>query len=313
MEDADLVKNLVTGMHNGANGEIPITVKCRIGTDKGYSFTKTGYEEVSDEEEYANLRRFIETVASSGVVTDFQVHARIAVLSKNFSPSDNRKVPKLKYDLVRRLVEDYPELSFSLNGGVNTLLDTKAELDKCENMAGVMIGRAWAANPWSFSMVDSLLYGDNDEHTNIITTTSPNIVKPRNRLEVLKSFGQHADAEEELWDPIKIRRFLIKAVTPLFAGEPNGKKYRIALDEIARIPKKLKAQGKTLEGSPPISELIMNAAVDNIREEILLRTPEESFERMNGGSSFARSDREILHDWQKERKEQGETTLQATN
>lgn len=313
MEDADLVKNLVTGMHNGANGEIPITVKCRIGTDKGYSFTKTGYEEVSDEEEYANLRRFIETVASSGVVTDFQVHARIAVLSKNFSPSDNRKVPKLKYDLVRRLVEDYPELSFSLNGGVNTLLDTKAELNTCENMAGVMIGRAWAANPWSFSMADSLLYGDNNENT-IISTTSPNVVKPRNRLEVLKAFGQHADAEEELWDPIKIRRFLIKAVTPLFAGEPNGKKYRIALDEIARIPKKLKAQGKTLEDSPPISELIMNAAVDNIREEILLRTPEESFERMIGGtSSSARADREILKDWQQDRKSQGETVLQATN
>lgn len=162
-------------------------------------------------------------------------------------------------------------------------------------------------------MADSLLYGDNNENT-IISTTSPNVVKPRNRLEVLKAFGQHADAEEELWDPIKIRRFLIKAVTPLFAGEPNGKKYRIALDEIARIPKKLKAQGKTLEGSPPISELIMNAAVDNIREEILLRTPEESFERMIGGiSNASRSDREILRDWQKDRKSQGETVLQATN
>ena len=72
----------------------------------------------NDEEEYARLREFVETVASSGVVTDFQIHARIAVLNRKFSPADNRKIPKLKYDMVgRRLVRDYPEFTLTLNGG----------------------------------------------------------------------------------------------------------------------------------------------------------------------------------------------------
>ncbi len=316
MEDPKLVKSLVTSMHEGADGQIPITVKCRIGTDQGYQFTKSNYETRSDDEEYATLCNFVETVASSGVVSDFQIHARIAVLSKSFSPADNRKVPPLKYHLVRRLVEDYPELTFSLNGGVNTLIEAKRELELCSNMKGVMIGRAMAANPWSFAMADEYLYGSPDD------TCMNSKDKPKNRLEVLEAFGRHADAEEEIWDPVKIRRFIIKAVTPLFAGEPNGKKYRIALDEIAGIPKKLLKEGKSLDDMPPISELILNAAHNTMSEDVLLRSPQESFERLYGSSSrssdmdtiislgsasAAESNSEgIIQDWQADRKAQQE-------
>lgn len=293
MEDAHLVKDLVTSMHHGSNGDIPITVKCRIGTDSGFSFSKSNYENISDEEEYSNLCRFIETVASSGVVKDFQVHARIAVLEKNFSPADNRKVPKLKYHLVRRLVEDYPELTFSLNGGLNSIPDVKEQLELCEGMKGVMIGRALAANPWSFAMADELLYGANSSMS-----------KPKNRLEILQEYGKHADYEEQLWDPVKIRRFIIKALTHLFAGEPNGKRYRIALDEIAGIPKKLKLQNKSMASQPPISELIMNAALDTLSEDVLLRSPMESYEMLYGsdGRSLSSSSSDIIRNWQSERK-----------
>jgi hypothetical protein len=34
-----------------------------------------------------------------------------------------------------------------------------------------------------------------------------------NRLKVLEEYGRHVDAEEEAGDPVKIRRFLIKATT----------------------------------------------------------------------------------------------------
>jgi len=301
IKEPELVKKLVTGMHNGCNGDIPITVKCRIGTDKDFTFTKSGYEEIDDEQEYSNLCRFIETVGSSGVVTDFQVHARIAVLSKKFSPSDNRKVPKLKYEFVRKLVEQYPEFTFSLNGGVNTVVDAKAELERCDNMAGIMIGRAWAANPWSFAMADEILYPDSAKTS--IENVYGSEGRPKNRLEVLKAYGKHADFEESLWDPVKIRRFITKAATPLFAGEPKGKKYRIALDEIARIPKKMHQIGETMEGQPPISEQIMNAALDNLREDVLLRTPLESYERLCAGSNVgSESSSEVIKDWQHDRK-----------
>lgn len=295
MEDPKLVAELTQALHDGCEGKLPITVKCRIGTDTDQPFTKLGYLEMDEEEEYSKLRRFIETVASNGIVTDFSVHARIAVLTKSFSPADNRKIPPLKYNLVRRLVEDYPEFTFSMNGGLESISQSQAEFDACPGLKGVMIGRSWAADPWSFAMADNLLYGD--------TTTT------KNRLEILKEYGKHADTEEAAGNPVKTRRFLIKAITPLFAGEHNGKRYRIALDQIAGTPKKLHSEGKTLEGLPPVSELIMNAALENLSEEVLLRSPEESYERTleqehkRSGDNSGRS--KNVAEWQELRKQEG--------
>jgi len=310
MDDPKLVRELTTAMHDGSGGKLPVTVKCRIGTDSDMEngFTLKQYTELDAEKEYSELCKFIEEVASAGIVTDFQVHARIAVLSKSFSPADNRKVPPLKYDHVRRLVQQYPEFTFSLNGGVDTLSGAKAEFEECPDLAGVMIGRAWAANPWSFACADSVLYGDTGEGEALQGYT-----KPRNRLEVLQDYGKHVDAEEDEHDPVRIRRFMTKAICSLFAGEPNAKRYRIALDEVGGRPKKLAAQGKSWKDDPPLSELILDAATKHLSEEVLLRTPEESYERIvweeerqkskvsglsDGGGS------NVVADWQKLRKEE---------
>jgi tRNA-dihydrouridine synthase A len=266
MDEPKLVADLTRALHDGCDGRMPITVKCRIGTDSERPFSKMGYAEIDPESEYRTLCNFIETVASNGIVTDFSVHARIAVLQKSYSPADNRKIPPLKYDMVRRLVEDYPEFTFSLNGGIDSISEAQSEFDACPGLAGVMIGRSLAADPWSFSMADSLLYNK----------PAPAV---KNRLEILKAYGEHADWEEEHGDPTKIRRFITKAVTSLFTGEHRAKSYRIALDEIACIPKKLQAEGKSLEGQPPISELILRAAHEHLSDDVLLRSPEESYER----------------------------------
>ena len=274
MQDAQLVKQLTTSMYQGSQGTIPITVKCRIGTDEGYQFTRDEYNARSEEDEYQSLKQFIETVASEGIVTDFQVHARIAVLGKNYSPADNRKVPPLRYYQVRRLAEEFPELNISLNGGVETLSGVKRELEECPELDGVMVGRGWMSNPWGFAMSDELLYPDGQ----VVVDDS---TRPKNRLEVLEAYGQHADYEEERWNPVKIRRFITKAASQLFAGEPNAKRYRIALDEIAGLPKKLmKEDPKLFESQPPLSELIMDAATKHLSEEALYRTPKESYEKI---------------------------------
>ena len=300
MEDGKLVAELTQALHDGSSGALPITVKCRIGTDLKNPFTQLGYAAIDEQKEYFELCRFIENVASKGIVTDFSVHARLAVLTKSFSPADNRKIPPLKYNLVRQLVKDFPEFSFSLNGGVESIEQAQLEFEACPGLQGVMIGRAWAADPWSFAMADKLLYGE---------TTSA----AKNRLEVLEQYGKYADAEEEAGDPVKLRRFLIKAVTPLFAGELNGKRFRIALDEIAGLPKKLSLEGKSIQGFPPVSELIVNAAMENLSEEVLLRTPEESYQRLIELRQRNKNGRSAnVAEWQALRKQQGSLDYEQT-
>jgi len=173
-------------------------------------------------------------------------------------------------------------------------------LERCDNMAGIMIGRAWAANPWSFAMADEILYPESAKTS--IENVYGSEGRPKNRLEVLKAYGKHADYEESLWDPTRIRRFITKAATPLFAGEPNGKKYRIALDEFAGLPKKMAKQGETMDGYPPISEQIMNAALETMGEDVLLRSPLESYERSYAGNVNSESSSEVIRDWQQDRK-----------
>lgn len=263
-----LVSELTKAMHEGCDRKLPVTVKCRIGTDTLEPFTKDGYAEIDPELEYSRLCRFVETVASNSPVTDFSVHSRIAVLRKSFSPADNRKIPPLKYELVHRLTQDYPELTFSLNGGIDTLSQAQDQLKQCPDLNGIMIGRGFAADPWGFALADSLLYKKGDIQC----------VAPKNRLEVLVEYGKHADAEEKYGDPVKIRRFITKAVTTLFTAEPNAKRYRIALDKIGGLPKRLKRDGKSLVDQTPLSELILNAAQTHLSEEVLLKTPEESYE-----------------------------------
>lgn len=311
MDHPFLVADLTQAMHEGCDGRLPIIVKCRIGTDTHLVPTTNTMVSDSEEDQYHRLCHFIETVAANGIVRDFVVHARIAVLQKSFSPADNRKIPKLKYELVRRLVRDYPDLTFTLNGGVDSIAQVQHEIKAAPGLNGVMTGRAWVADPWSFAMADAILYND---HSN---TDRDNW----NRLEVLKAYGRHADMEEANGDPTRIRRSLVKAISPLFAGEANAKRYRIALDEIARRPKQLLSEGKSLEKQPPLSDLILQAAMENLTEETLLRTPQESYDRIlweeqkkatgqlenNNGRSTS------IQDWQMIRKEEEEEEETARN
>lgn len=57
-------------------------------------------------------------VSRGGGVDHFIVHARKAILG-GLSPAQNRNIPPLKYDYVYRLVRDFPDVDFTLNGGIN--------------------------------------------------------------------------------------------------------------------------------------------------------------------------------------------------
>lgn len=138
MAEPALVRDCLATMRAAVS--IPVTVKCRIGID--------------EQEDYADLLRFVDCVAESGCDT-FIVHARKAWL-KGLSPKENREIPPLRHDLVRRLKAERPGLRIHLNGGLTSLEQAAAALDWAD---GVMLGRAAYQDPWLLAEVDRRLYG----------------------------------------------------------------------------------------------------------------------------------------------------------
>ena len=120
---------------------VPATVKCRIGVD--------------DQDPESSLFSLVDACAAAGVDT-FIVHARKAIL-KGLSPKENRDIPPLNYDLVRRLKRDRPGLTIVLNGGIGGLDAAEALL---ADFDGVMLGRAAYHDPGLLGEVDARIFGE---------------------------------------------------------------------------------------------------------------------------------------------------------
>lgn len=138
MAEPTLVAECIAAMR--AVVAIPITVKTRIGVDE-----RDSYQELVD---------FVGQVAVGGCQT-FIIHARKAWLN-GLSPKENREIPPLRYEVVHRLKQDFPNLSIVLNGGL-TVLDQVA--DQLQRVDGVMLGRAAYENPYLLAEVDSRFFG----------------------------------------------------------------------------------------------------------------------------------------------------------
>ena len=131
----------------------------------------------------------METVSTRGGVKHFTVHARNAVLG-GLSPAQNRQIPPLRYHLVTRLAQDFPELRFSLNGGIETIEDAKSalwpSLDERSPLSGVMVGRAVVARPWDFATLDTDLYGEEANYKSAVVVPSGG---PHNLVRYLEDWG----------------------------------------------------------------------------------------------------------------------------
>jgi tRNA-dihydrouridine synthase A len=138
MNEPQLVADCVKAMVDVV--AVPVTVKHRIGIDK--------------RESYAFVRDFVGTVSAAGCST-FVVHARNAWL-KGLSPKENRDVPPLRYELVHRLKQDFPELTICINGGITTREQVDEQLGVLD---GVMVGREAYHNPWWLASWDADFFG----------------------------------------------------------------------------------------------------------------------------------------------------------
>lgn len=139
MAEPQLVAQCVKAMRDACSVEV--TVKHRIGIDTI--------------ESYDFVRDFVGVVAQAGCRV-FIVHARNAIL-QGLSPKENREIPPLRYDIVYRLKQDFPDLFISINGGIKTLEEIDLHLQYVD---GVMLGREAYHNPYWMAAFDARYYGD---------------------------------------------------------------------------------------------------------------------------------------------------------
>ena len=140
MREPELVAECMAAI--GAAVRIPVTVKCRIGVD--------------DQNPDESLFGLVDLCARAGVTT-FVVHARKAWL-KGLSPKENRDIPPLDYDIVRRLKRERHGLTIIVNGGVRSLDEAEAHL--AAGLDGVMLGRAAYHDPAILGEVDRRVFGE---------------------------------------------------------------------------------------------------------------------------------------------------------
>ncbi len=198
MAEPALVAECVAAMADAV--AIPVTVKHRIGID--------------DRDSYGELGDFVGTVAEAGCGV-FIVHARKALL-QGLSPKENREIPPLRYQVVRRLKRDFPALTIVINGGIKTL-ELAEEL--LQGLDGIMVGREAYHNPWFLAAVDRRIYGDSRPEPS--------------RHELLEAFLPFVERELAAGvPPGRITRHILG----LFQGIPGARAWRRYLSEQAHRP-----------------------------------------------------------------------------
>ncbi|MED6204004.1 hypothetical protein PIB30_005009 [Stylosanthes scabra] len=141
MLDPKFVAEAISVM--AANTNVPVTVKCRIGVDNHDS-----YNELCD---------FIYKVSSLSPAKHFIIHSRKALLN-GITPAENRSIPPLKYEYFYGLLRDFPDLTFTINGGIASIDEINSA--RTAGAHGVMVGRAAYNNPWHIlGHVDTAVYG----------------------------------------------------------------------------------------------------------------------------------------------------------
>jgi tRNA-dihydrouridine synthase A len=195
MAEPQLVADCVAAMKQAVS--IPVTVKSRIGID--------------DRDSYEELVHFISTVANAGCET-FIIHARKAWLS-GLSPKENRDIPPLRYDVVYRIKQDFPQLEIVLNGGITTL--DQAE-DILQHVDGVMVGREVYHNPYLLADVDRRFFGD--------------IKESRSRETIMQLLIPYIQQQLELKNGVRLNS-ITRHILGLFHGEPGARGWRRHLSE----------------------------------------------------------------------------------
>ena len=235
MLQPSLVREIVHSMKRRVS--CPVTVKCRLGV-------------TNHRDTYAELVEFI-TEAHLGGADKFIIHCRDCVL-EGLSTKQNREIPPLRYGEIQRLRREFPDLTFILNGGVQTLdsalehLKLNSSQEQDQNNAsdsshlgekedeiwaphGVMIGRAVMHDPLLLATADTRIFG---------CRKNPEIT----RRQILEDYGKYCDKMQDNMEDIinkddrefhrstsgvwnAYTRTLLGGVANIFSGVRGNKDY----------------------------------------------------------------------------------------
>ncbi|MBE29457.1 tRNA dihydrouridine(20/20a) synthase DusA [bacterium] len=188
MKEPDLVAQCIESMTEKC--DIPISVKHRIGID--------------DMENYDQLSDFVQRISYKGC-RHFIVHARKAWLT-GLSPKENRTIPPLNYPWVYQLKKDFPNLQFTINGGIENCKEITEHLEKVD---GVMLGRSIYHNPFLLEQIEVEIF--------------KNKKIKLNREIILKKFMSYISNQSQNGVPI---RSMTRHILGLYYGESNAKLFR---------------------------------------------------------------------------------------
>ena len=188
MKDPPKVAECIESLKN--NCSLPITIKHRIGVDEDDSFE--------------HLNNFVKYIANAGA-DRFIVHARKAIL-KGLNPKQNRTIPPLKYDVVKKLKKLNPKLLIEINGGFSNIDES---LEALNDFDGVMIGRSIYKHPLRWSEIDQKLYG-----VNTTPKTASNVI-----YSLIPYIEKHLTNGGKSWD-------ICKHLINLVEGIPKAKVWR---------------------------------------------------------------------------------------
>jgi len=263
----EVVRDIIHAMSRAV--QIPVTVKCRLGCD--------------DHDSPEFTREFVRSVAQGGC-RHFIIHARKAWLT-GLSPAANRTIPPLHYPRVLDLCREFPDLEFSLNGGVSDtgharallgleeseVLTTKAwglsesgdKFSLPPNFHGTMIGRGAMNNPVMLWDVDHQIYREDP----------PVQATRRSLLEGYRDYLQEAYPPGDADRSVGSVHMAVKPTLGLFAGLRGNRAYRNTLDTLTRNKeRRLEGPGHCLDEAMKAVE----AANPGILDEPL--PPSQAFE-----------------------------------
>jgi tRNA-dihydrouridine synthase A len=191
---------------------VPVTVKMRIGVVTAAAGEARGAVAQYTEGDFEALGSFVQGVRAAGCQVAI-VHARQAVLG-GLSPRDNREVPPLRYDVVRRLKGVFASLPVVVNGGLRDADSVRAALGWCD---GVMLGREAYHRPFVLAELHRAL------------SAAPDAAPSRTAL--VERMTRYCERELAAGEPLAA---ITRHMLGLYSGEPGAREFRRTLSEGAR-------------------------------------------------------------------------------